>query len=163
MYFISFVYNRCQQRKIANHFLGQSMLTLPDHSSPFWLYTSCQMPAWSDLGTFKLCPLLTPVLAQGSLWGGHSVSWSWSSIILQGLDLPSTYLGLTLILFLMTSPLTFFFFLFPQNISVQMSHFGMLLVLRKTHSLVLLYLEVKCPHPCSHLREKLHPMCHPWR
>lgn len=101
---------------------------------------ACLIWPWA---TLNFCPLLTPLLAQGSLIFGHSVPWAWGSITLQGSDLPCTHLGLTSILFPHGFPPGIFFFLFPQNISLQMSHFRMLFVFRKTHSSVLLNLEVK--------------------
>ena len=61
----------------------------------------------------------------------------------QGIGLPCSYLGLTSTLFPMVSLLVFFFFLSPHNISLQMSHFRELFVFRKTHSSVLMKLEVK--------------------
>lgn len=120
------------------------MLTLPDHFSPIWFQTT--PPAvglvwlWAAM---NFCSVPIPGMISESLPFGHSVPWAQENMTLSGLDLFHTFLGQTSILSSPWLPSGFFFFLFPQNISLQMSRFRTHLVFRKTHSSAPLNLKVK--------------------
>ena len=96
---------------------------------------------WQE-GSSPLSHQASPLLAHRSLIFGHPGP-GLGQHNFQGLGLPCSYLGLTSTLFPRVSLLVFFFFLSPHNISLQMSHFRELFVFRKTHSSVLMKLEVK--------------------